>query len=203
MTSQVNPGDGEAVHTDQEIVDLEHDSEGGSKEPKLVKQPGFEKLSKFRFFFEKQFSYLGHSIESQKFFSTCKKCTETGKKSRVYSFGASNFNVNGNRHYRNSHKDVSLEIEIPRENHKVNEFFHSNQNKYNKNEPIQSKFNSNLQDLVSVDGLPFSFVNWLGFRNLVSDLNPRVIVPDRVTLARKLANTVNKILCNFDLLKYT
>ena len=100
MTSQVNPGDGEAVHKDKEIVDIEHDSEGSSKKPKLVKQPGFENLPKFRFFFEKKFSYLGQSIESQKFFATCKKCTEAGKKSRVYSFDESNFKANGNRHYR-------------------------------------------------------------------------------------------------------
>lgn len=88
-------------------------------------------------------------------------------------------------------------LEKPQEDHKVQQFFQSTQTKFGKNDPIQARFTSNLQDLVSVDGLPFSFVNGMGCRNLVDELNPRVTVPDRVTLSRELATTVNQTVCMY------
>lgn len=53
--------------------------------------------------------------------------------------------------------------------HRISEFL-INPN-YGDSDPLQKKFVSNLQDLVSVDGLPLSFVSGLGFRNLIYDIN--------------------------------
>ncbi|XP_035716470.1 uncharacterized protein LOC110853441 isoform X2 [Folsomia candida] len=164
------------------------DGQDATGSQNLVKQPGFESFPRFQFLFENQFNYLGHEKMSNRFFATCKRCSEMGR-SKFYSFDVNNFKTNGNRHFQLSHKDVVLETK--KENPAIPELSTFTQAGYSKSDPIQALFDSNLQDLISVDGLPYSFINGLGFRNLIHDLNPRLILPDRVTLARRLNNTVN------------
>ncbi|OXA49092.1 Zinc finger BED domain-containing protein 4 [Folsomia candida] len=88
----------------------------------------------------------------------------------------------------NCHRDVSLEQKSNVESHSLSEFF--NNPSYSDTDPLQKKFVTNLQDLVSVDGFPLSFVSGLGFSNLIHEINPRLNIPSRWTVSRNLQQTV-------------
>ncbi|OXA39320.1 hypothetical protein Fcan01_25860 [Folsomia candida] len=129
----------------------------------LVKRTGFETLPQIRVLFDNHFNYVGHKKASDKFVATCKTCIEIGT-SKLYCFDLGNFKSNGNRHYRLSHKDIAVGV---KPNHTVKEFFSSTQPGYSSTDPIQSRFNTNL-DLVCVDGLPSSFINGVGDSQIYS-----------------------------------
>ncbi|CAG7721576.1 unnamed protein product, partial [Allacma fusca] len=58
--------------------------------------------------------------------------------------------------------------------------------KYSSLEPIQKRFNQALQYCICKDKLPMNLVNGVGFQNLVHTMDPKIDIPSRSTVHRRL-----------------
>ncbi len=87
------------------------------------------------------------------------------------------------------HPDESL-LE-PANQHKISGFMIVDKSlMYSSKDAMQTRFNSNLLDIVAVDGQPFNFVAGAGFKNTILDLNARVNIPSETTMRRRLTDKV-------------
>lgn len=96
------------------------------------------------------------------------------------------------------HKIQANLLETSETNHKLTEFKGNKPNtqKYKDGDPIQRRFMDSLADMIAIDGLPMSFVEGRAFRQLISNLDPKIGCRSRRSVANHLNNKVANLVSN-------